>query len=480
LAKDILIFSDGTGQIGGMRPDQCLSNIYKMYRAMRPGPDSPISPREQVAFYDPGLGSGENAGTLLDRVRHAVEAGVGDGIDDNVIDCYAKIIAYYEPGDRVLLFGFSRGAYTVRSVANVMNLCGIPTRMPDGSAVPRYGPELRKIATDAVKYVYNHGAGRPRGEEPYYSQREEKGRRFRAKYDCAAEGEKAFEQGNVQPTFVGVFDTVAALDSKTVNTITGILAVILLTLVLAAWVYGWPWYVRAGLTIALGLAAYRAILILMSVWKYFSPDPDKPLKFSNPLDWWAIYKNGHWATWSKKNYDRYLDSDVMHARHALSIDESRADFPNVAWGGSEEMKKTGGRSPEWLKQVWFAGCHSDVGGSYPEDESRLSDIALGWMIEELKECVPSVQIRDDLLVRWPDPAGLQHAEVYFFTLGPLKIKWRTKPRSINPEATLHPSVLERCKGGEVPQLGLCRPYRPDQLAGHLNLSEFYATGKDQT
>ncbi|MES1948452.1 hypothetical protein C84B14_13949 [Salinisphaera sp. C84B14] len=53
MAKNILIFSDGTGQIGGLRPDQRLSNVYKMYRAMRAGPDSPIDPNQQFAFYDP-------------------------------------------------------------------------------------------------------------------------------------------------------------------------------------------------------------------------------------------------------------------------------------------------------------------------------------------------------------------------------------------------------------------------------------------
>ncbi|WP_354105416.1 DUF2235 domain-containing protein [Bradyrhizobium sp. LB14.3] len=36
--------------------------------------------------------------------------------------------------------------------------------------------------------------------------------------------------------------------------------------------------------------------------------------------------------------------------------------------------------PDWLQQVWFAGNHSDVGGSYPENEARLSDISLGWMV----------------------------------------------------------------------------------------------------
>ncbi|MFG6510920.1 MULTISPECIES: phospholipase effector Tle1 domain-containing protein [unclassified Sulfitobacter] len=169
MVKNICIFSDGTGQMGGARPDQRLSNVYKMYRAMRPGPDSPISPKDQVAFYDPGLGTGERGG-FFGRIKPILESAVGTGIDHNIIDCYEQIIAHYEPGDRVLLFGFSRGAYTVRALANVMNLCGVPTQMPDGSPVPRYGPGLRKIAKDAVKFVYNHGAGKPRGQDPYCEQ----------------------------------------------------------------------------------------------------------------------------------------------------------------------------------------------------------------------------------------------------------------------------------------------------------------------
>ncbi|MGB5981377.1 MAG: DUF2235 domain-containing protein, partial [Nonlabens sp.] len=147
MPKNILIFSDGTGQVGGMKPDQRLSNVYKLYRAARPGPSSPIKPSEQVCFYDAGLGAGEVGGLTFQRVRNVLSAAVGAGIDENVIDCYEKIISYYEPGDRILVFGFSRGAYTARAVANVMNLCGIPTKMPDGSAVPRYGAPLRKIAS---------------------------------------------------------------------------------------------------------------------------------------------------------------------------------------------------------------------------------------------------------------------------------------------------------------------------------------------
>ena len=107
MPKNILIFSDGTGQVGGMKPDQRLSNVYKLYRAARPGPSSPIKPSEQVCFYDAGLGAGEVGGLTFQRVRNVLSAAVGTGIDENVIDCYEKIISYYEPGDRILVFGFS-------------------------------------------------------------------------------------------------------------------------------------------------------------------------------------------------------------------------------------------------------------------------------------------------------------------------------------------------------------------------------------
>src|SRR3546814_16118014 len=96
-----------------------------------------------------------------------------------MIDCYAKIISYYEPGDRIILIGFSRGAYPVRALANMMNLCGVPTRLPDGSPLPRYGLGLRAVATEEVKWVYSHGTVMPPEQRPHVTKREEKGRRFR-------------------------------------------------------------------------------------------------------------------------------------------------------------------------------------------------------------------------------------------------------------------------------------------------------------
>src|SRR5215831_5363194 len=184
MAKNILIFSDGTGQAGGLRPDQRLSNVYKLYRATRIGPDSTINPAQQIAFYDAGLGSDEIQGPmwgqLVKVIRKFLSSAFGTGFTKNVADCYENILRVFEPGDRIFLIGFSRGAYTVRSVGGVMNLCGVPIKDENGDPIPRAGRALRKIVDEAVHTVYEHGAGRPRAQ--FEPEREEQARRFRIKY----------------------------------------------------------------------------------------------------------------------------------------------------------------------------------------------------------------------------------------------------------------------------------------------------------
>jgi hypothetical protein len=67
--------------------------------------------------------------------------------------------------------------------------------------------------------------------------------------------------------------------------------------------------------------------------------------------------------------------------------------------------------PDWLIQTWFAGNHSDIGGSYPETESRLSDIALKWMAKEAEGLPYPVIIDWDKLHLFPDAAAMQHCEI---------------------------------------------------------------------
>lgn len=69
--------------------------------------------------------------------------------------------------------------------------------------------------------------------------------------------------------------------------------------------------------------------------------------------------------------EQTLPDNVRHAFHAMAIDEKRKNFQVVRWNA-------GARGEE----VWFPGCHSDVGGGYAEHE--LSDVSLGWMISKAK------------------------------------------------------------------------------------------------
>jgi len=69
------------------------------------------------------------------------------------------------------------------------------------------------------------------------------------------------------------------------------------------------------------------------------------------------------------------NSDLSTVRHAVSIDERRAFFRQNLFGAPHDAQQD-------IKEIWFAGVHSDVGGSYPESESQLSKIALQWMVCE--------------------------------------------------------------------------------------------------
>ncbi|WP_192180321.1 T6SS phospholipase effector Tle1-like catalytic domain-containing protein [Mesorhizobium amorphae] len=473
MAKNILIFADGTGQIGGLRPDQRLSNVYKMYQAMRPGPSSPISYHDQVAYYDPGLGAGEIEGVTPSKIKSGLETAVGAGIEDNMIDCYAKIISYYEPGDRIVLIGFSRGAYTVRALANMMNLCGVPTQLRDGSPMPRHGLKLRQVATEAVKSVYSHGTGKPRVEQPYFAQREEKGRRFRVSYGCTTSDGSDNLRGNVEPSFVGVFDTVAALQNSAVTGLVRGTFWGAALLFLASMFFGWHWALLLIFGLLTGAALVGYVLTVRGQIRYFEEDPDHPLKLWNPLNWQKALRNVHRAYWRKEHYDMWLSPKVGFARHALSIDENRADFPRVGWATQTAVQANKDKKPKWLDQIWFAGCHSDVGGSYQEDESRLSDISLDWMVTELKDCIPSIIIRDELLVTTPNAFGLQHDEIWMVDKWYFKRKWKRKPRLVESEFRLHSTVLERLAAEAVPNPEASEPYRPEQLANHPQASSFF-------
>lgn len=116
--KNIVICADGTGNttIKGRG-----TNVFKAYEAVDQSGhriDRQLQP--QVALYHDGVGT-ENI-----KWWRIVSGATGWGLSRNVKQLYEELARVYAPGDRIFMFGFSRGAFTVRTLAGFIALCGIP------------------------------------------------------------------------------------------------------------------------------------------------------------------------------------------------------------------------------------------------------------------------------------------------------------------------------------------------------------------
>lgn len=124
--KNIILCCDGTGNEYG----QNNTNVVRTYSLA-------IKSDSQIPFYDPGVGTGgweyeEESGTL----RAKKDQATGYGLQKNVEDAYEFLMESYEEGDDVYLFGFSRGAFTVRSLAGMLHKCGL--LRPDNDSLVEY------------------------------------------------------------------------------------------------------------------------------------------------------------------------------------------------------------------------------------------------------------------------------------------------------------------------------------------------------
>lgn len=455
MQKNILIYADGTGQNSGIRFDERRSNVYKMYRATRCGPDSCVDPTKQFAYYDAGIGTLPPGlgffGALGRKIYNVVCQATGLGLTGNIVDCYAEIVRTWSPGDRIWLFGFSRGAYTVRCLAAVIALCGVPTRMKDGSPLKRDAATCRKIANEAVTKVYQHVSSP--NDKAYLPQRLALAQRFRAGYSAGDD-----KQSNVFPHFIGVYDTVASLASWGSILVAGAISVFVVLAVgtVGWWLTGgfWVWVLLTGAA----SAVLGALFYLRTHLKVAFGLPEFP---------WL--KTLHMTDFRMQFYDKNLNNNVGWARHALAIDERRKDFDRVPWGQPNEWRRVEDGEPQWFEQVWFAGNHSDIGGSYPEDESRLSDIALKWMVEAAQSVPGSLQLDQSVLRTYPSALGMQHDETRN-----LAFRFAKKiDRKIHPDAIVHPTVYERFTALGVLHFDLEQRYRPEGLRAHGKLSSHF-------
>src|SRR3546814_18041938 len=72
------------------------------------------------------------------------------------------------------------------------------------------------------------------------------------------------------------------------------------------------------------------------------------------------------------------------------------------------------------------------------------------MVGELKACIPSIVVREELLVTTPDPLGLQHDEVWMTERWYFRRRWKRRPSLVEFEFRLHPTVVERLEAPDVP------------------------------
>jgi len=254
MPKRIVYCADGTWQ-GPMSN----TNVYRLYKAL-------LINSDQVTYYDDGVGA-DAAG--LNRILQGAFAG---GLIQKILDAYTKIAHVYLPGDEIYLFGFSRGAYTARSLGGMIANCGLPS----GS-----------FTDDCVTQVFN-------------AYRDPVNRAT----ILAGLGASGLADATIR--MIGAWDTVGAL---------GIPAI-------------------------------------------FGAIDEKQFGF----------------------LDTGLHPDVKSAYHCLAIDEARPQFPATLWTSIPAPGQT-------IEQIWFSGCHGDVGGGTliggPVDNgTRLCDISMGYMLSK--------------------------------------------------------------------------------------------------
>jgi uncharacterized protein (DUF2235 family) len=273
MGKRLVICCDGTWK----RPDQAaVSNIERIARAVD---TTSAATTQQVVYYASGVGTGAT------RSERLLGGAFGLGLDTGIVNAYRFLALNYETGDEVFVFGFSRGAYTARSLVGMIGLLGLLT--PKG-VVGEHLPEAIAL----------------------YRSRDEAGiTRFR----------QHTHPGELPVHFLGVFDTVGAL--------------------------GLP------------------------------------------------------GTLSRRKYafhDVRLGQHVLCARHALALDERRMAFAPAVWMGPDAHARD-----DVVKQVWFDGVHSDVGGGYAKHPG-LANLTLLWMLREARaagleiaqERLPDLQDRE--------------------------------------------------------------------------------------
>lgn len=339
MPKNIVLCLDGTGNQLQAKGNTNVVRLYQMLALDRPA--------EQVVYYDPGVGTFGAQGAFLPITRTLsrwLGLAFGYGLRSNLADAYTYLMHTYEPGDRIFLFGFSRGAYTARAFAGLLNRAGL----------------LSPGAENLIPYALGVYA---RKEQRWTS-----------------------DDWHQTATFANTFSTRAPRE------------------------------------------------------------PSVPIHF---LGLWDSVKAAGMLRRSMTWPDTRDLPNATQIRHAVSIDEKRRPYREYL---VQPKPSRPGSAPRDIREVWFAGVHSDIGGTF-EDDSRLADINLKWMAENASELglllKPQAAVKLGAVKR--DYArGRIHRTGWLWIL----LTYRRRP-IFPPNARVHSSVRARMEADSTykPRLG---------------------------
>jgi uncharacterized protein (DUF2235 family) len=275
---------------------QTPSNVSRIGWAIK---DTSRDGFSQVVHYQAGVG------TTGGRISRMVGGATGFGLKNNLREAYNFIAVNYRPGDEIFLIGFSRGAFTARSIGGLIGDLGLLTR--EGM------PWFNEIFDD-----YEH-RNNPAYSSAYPDIPFVKKSAFSRRY-VEQLVQMGYTRLEVPIKAVCCFDTVGSL----------------------------------GIPKIPFVEALRLLPHEMNDYQF---------------------------------YDTKLNPYVQNAFQALALDERRGPFSPALW------EKRDGDTCN-IKQVWFPGVHSSIGGGYADEE--LSNITLAWMISRLE---PFLDFREDFLMR---------------------------------------------------------------------------------
>jgi uncharacterized protein (DUF2235 family) len=365
--RKLVLFADGTGNAFTTQE----SSVWRLYEAMdHTQPD-------QIAYYIKGVGTAGWAPLA------ALDGATGIGVPSNVRKLYRFLCWNWREGDEIYIFGFSRGAFTARTLASMIASQGlVPAVIGD---TPVSHEEMERNAMAAWREYRRHTVPLKKSLPTIWIARFIRDVllylyhsicRHRSYADVRATMQGREE---IDIEFLGLFDTVEA--------------------------YGVP------------IEELRVAI--------------------------------DWAIWPISFRNHRPSQKVKHIRHALALDDERTTFHPLRIDQSHLA------ADQTVKEVWFAGVHSDIGGGYPE--CTLSFVPLVWMTDQLGD-----------RLRFQD-GTIEHFKEYQSAIGPVHdsrsgaaVFYRYGPRPVlggevnGGLPVVHFAVIERMLFG-------CDDYAPIML-----------------